>query len=57
MLHVIKANINDGIIRDSIAALVNKSMVGADGKHASLHDVGFRTVGIDEGWEGCGQGR
>merc|ERR1719272_76196 len=51
------ANINDGIIRDSIAALVNKSMVGADGKTpTSLYDVGFHTIGIDEGWEGCGQG-
>jgi hypothetical protein len=27
-----------------------------DGKLTSLLDVGYATVGIDEGWEGCGKG-
>ena len=30
-------------------------MVGKSGK-ASLCDVGYCSVGVDEGWEGCGQG-
>ena len=27
-----------------------------DRKLTSLSDVGYATVGIDEGWEGCGKG-
>ena len=27
-----------------------------DGKKISLADVGYSSVGIDEGWEGCGYG-
>ena len=27
-----------------------------DGEKKSLADVGYIRVGIDEGWEGCGQG-
>merc|ERR1719174_1366016 len=27
-----------------------------DGKTVSLFDIGYKSVGIDEGWEGCGMG-
>ena len=45
------ANIDDALIRSNIDALVAKTKAGV-----SLWDVGFTSIGIDEGWEGCGLG-
>ena len=45
------ANIDDALIRSNIDALVQKTKAGS-----SLWDVGFKSIGIDEGWEGCGMG-
>ena len=46
-------HINSTVIRDAARALVAKR-----GPHAntSLFDVGYTSIGIDEGWEGCGAG-
>lgn len=45
------AKIDDELIRANIDALVEKTKSGV-----SLWDVGFKSIGIDEGWEGCGMG-
>ena len=52
------ADIDDGLIRQNIEAMVAKTGVpGRPGSPGpSLWDAGFRSVGIDEGWEGCGLG-
>jgi alpha-galactosidase len=39
---------------DAIVAK-NRTVAGHDGK-VSLCDLGYCSVGVDEGWEGCGQG-
>jgi len=42
---------------DAAAALVaKKRTVAGRAMAASLCDVGYCSVGVDEGWEGCGQG-
>ena len=46
------ADIDDAKIRGQIDALVKPR--DADGR--SLHSLGFDSVGIDEGWEGCNMG-
>ena len=33
----------------------NRTVKGWDGK-VSLCDLGYCSVGVDEGWEGCGMG-
>ena len=43
--------ISDAVIRAQADGLVNRSRGGV-----SLLDVGYVNLGIDEGWEGCGQG-
>lgn len=43
------ADINDKKIRAQIDALVKPR--DSDGR--SLHSLGFASIGIDEGWEGC----
>ena len=45
------ANIDDGLIRANVDALLQNTSDGV-----SLFDVGFQSIGIDEGWEGCGEG-
>jgi hypothetical protein len=45
------AAIDDDLIRANIDAMVAKTTEGK-----SLWDVGFRSIGVDEGWEGCGKG-
>ena len=39
----------------AIAALTNKTWT-VDGEVVSLADMGYSSLGIDEGWEGCGMG-
>lgn len=46
------ADIDDAKIRAQIDALVKPR----DAANTSLYSLGFRSVGIDEGWEGCGLG-
>lgn len=48
---------NQDMIENVIDALVakNRTVPGWDGK-VSLCDLGYCTAGIDEGWEGCGEG-
>eukprot|EP01062_Namystynia_karyoxenos_P054558 TRINITY_DN449_c0_g4_i1.p1 TRINITY_DN449_c0_g4~~TRINITY_DN449_c0_g4_i1.p1 ORF type:complete len:439 (+),score=174.67 TRINITY_DN449_c0_g4_i1:73-1317(+) len=48
-------HITDQTIRDAIDAITEKVWV-VDKKPVSLADVGYASVGIDEGWEGCGEG-
>eukprot|EP00039_Didymoeca_costata_P010421 m.140153 g.140153 ORF g.140153 m.140153 type:complete len:560 (+) comp14820_c0_seq2:34-1713(+) len=40
---------------DAIDAMVAKNF-SVDGTMVSLLDIGYSSVGIDEGWEGCGMG-
>eukprot|EP00662_Eupelagonemidae_sp_cell21_P039986 gene39986-30681_t len=40
----------------SIAAMIDR-ITDRNYTRVSLADVGYRSVGIDEGWEGCGEGR
>jgi len=40
----------------SIDALTNKIWQVDGQKNVSLLDIGYESAGIDEGWEGCGQG-
>ena len=49
------ASVSDAMIRDAIDAIAAKNWT-VDGETVSLADVGYSSVGIDEGWEGCGQG-
>ena len=37
-------------------ALTSKQWTVEGKPNVSLADVGYATAGIDEGWEGCGQG-
>ena len=48
---------NQKMIEDAVDALAakNRTVKGWDGK-VSLCDLGYCTAGVDEGWEGCGQG-
>jgi alpha-galactosidase len=51
------ANINEDVIKGNINSLVAKNKTAvANGEPASLWEVGFTTIGIDEGWECCGCG-
>ena len=43
--------VSDSVIRKQADGLTNRSRGGA-----SLLDAGYVDLGIDEGWEGCGQG-
>jgi len=47
--------ITDAIIREAIDSITAKNWT-VDGKVISLADFGYDSVGIDEGWEGCGAG-
>jgi hypothetical protein len=49
------AGVSDVLMRTAIDAMTDKNWT-VDGKTVSLADVGYSTVGIDEGWEGCGMG-
>jgi hypothetical protein len=55
ILHSFGAGVSDAMIRDAIDMVAAKNWT-VDGKTVSLADVGYSSVGIDEGWEGCGQG-
>jgi len=50
-------HMNEDMIKEAVDALAakNRTVKGWDGK-VSLCDLGYCTAGIDEGWEGCGQG-
>jgi hypothetical protein len=43
---------------EAATALVarNRTVPGRDGPAVSLCDLGYCSVGVDEGWEGCGEG-
>jgi alpha-galactosidase len=45
------------MMKDAVDAVVakNRTVKGWDGQ-VSLCDLGYCAVGIDEGWEGCGEG-
>lgn len=43
------------MMKEAIDAITAKNWT-VDGKVISLADFGYASVGIDEGWEGCGQG-
>ena len=49
------AGVSDTLMRSAIDALTAKNWT-VDGELVSLADVGYDSVGIDEGWEGCGMG-
>ena len=49
------ANIYEQTFYDAIAAITAKNWT-VDGEVVSLADVGYASIGIDEGWEGCGMG-
>eukprot|EP01043_Picozoa_sp_COSAG02_P041938 COSAG02_NODE_3524_length_6615_cov_6.371393_3_plen_107_part_00 len=49
------AGVSDALIRDAIDLIAAKNWT-VDGEKVSLADVGYASVGIDEGWEGCGEG-
>ena len=44
-----------GSLAGAINAITAKNWT-VDGRLVSLADIGYASVGIDEGWEGCGQG-
>lgn len=46
---------SDAKIRQAIDAITDKNWT-VDGEVVSLADIGYASVGIDEGWEGCGMG-
>ena len=43
------------IIEEHVTAISARNRT-VDGKLTSLLDVGYGTVGVDEGWEGCKMG-
>ena len=49
--------ITQAMMKDAVDAVVakNRTVKGWDGQ-VSLCDLGYCAVGIDEGWEGCGEG-
>jgi hypothetical protein len=47
--------VNDQKIRATIDAITDKRHV-VDGKPTSLADLGYDSVGIDDGWQACGTG-
>ena len=50
------ANINQDTFTTAIDAILKKLTVAGHDAPVSLYDLGFTSVGIDEGWEGCGAG-
>ena len=49
------ATITQEIIQSQVDAISARNRT-VDGKLTSLLEFGYTTVGIDEGWEGCGEG-
>lgn len=47
--------VTDSVIRATIDAVVAKARK-VDGVPTSLQDLGFNSVGIDDGWQACGTG-
>ena len=43
-------------MKNAIDALVSKTWTIEGEANKSLADAGYTSMGIDEGWEGCGQG-
>ena len=43
-------------MQKAIDALVAPIWTIEGRKNSSLADAGYKTMGIDEGWEGCGEG-
>jgi alpha-galactosidase len=51
----VHSDIDDDLIKRHIDLLVARNRT-VDGQNMSLCDVGYCSLGIDEGWEGCGLG-
>lgn len=49
------AGITQEIIEEHVTAISARNRT-VDGKLTSLLDIGYGTVGVDEGWEGCKMG-
>ena len=47
--------ISDSVIRAQADGLSDRSRT-VNGQPTSLADIGYVNLGIDEGWEGCGEG-
>jgi hypothetical protein len=43
-------------MENTIGAISAKVWTVGGKNNVSLQDVGYNAVGVDEGWEGCGQG-
>ena len=53
---ILQAAITQAIIQQNVDAITAKNWT-IDGKESvSLAEFGYDSVGIDEGWEGCGEG-
>lgn len=48
-------NVNDTLIRSVVDALTKRTRL-VDGVPTSLSDLGFYRLGIDDGWQACGEG-
>ena len=48
-------HISENIFINAVDAFTAKNW-SIDGDMVSLADVGYKSIGIDEGWEGCGMG-
>jgi alpha-galactosidase len=50
-----ESNVNQDLINTQVDALVMRKH-SLDGNPTSLHDLGYQTIGIDDGWQDCGAG-
>jgi hypothetical protein len=48
--------ITQTMMLDAAKTLVTKTKVPGHTQNVSLCDIGYCSVGVDEGWEGCGEG-
>lgn len=46
---------NQELLESQILGLTRRKN-SIDGKPTSLHDLGYSSIGLDDGWQACGQG-
>lgn len=53
--NLFELDVDQALIEQQISGLVRKRH-SIDGVPTSLHDLGYTSVGLDDGWQSCGDG-